>query len=176
MHKLSYKHMKRFVDNYLPSRDKLSVLDVGSMDVNGSYKPLFAERNCSYAGLDIEDGENVDYVVKDPYHWNFRDKQFDVIVSGQCLEHTARPWEVMEEIKFHLTTEGLVCIIVPGSGAIHRYPIDCYRFLPDGMRALAEYVGLEVLECYSCWDEPGEEDEGNQWKDTVLIAKKPNIL
>lgn len=175
MHKLSYKHMKRFVDNYLPSRHKLSVLDVGSMDVNGSYKPLFVERNCSYTGVDIEEGQNVDMVV-DVGHFQMSVGEYDVVVSGQCLEHTKYPWDVVGEMAFVTKPGGLVCIIVPGSGPEHRFPIDCYRFFPDGMRALAEYAGLEVLECYSCWDEPGEDDEGNQWKDTVLIAKKPNIL
>ncbi|MFA7044577.1 MAG: hypothetical protein WC186_09550, partial [Bacteroidales bacterium] len=33
---------------------------------------------------------------------------------------------------------GLVCIITPFSVPEHRYPIDCWRILPDGYRYLLE--------------------------------------
>ena len=42
MHASSYQEMKRFTERYLDRERELSVLDVGSLDVNGSSKELFA--------------------------------------------------------------------------------------------------------------------------------------
>ncbi len=48
MHKSSYLRMEWFAKTFLNSSDvPIAVLDVGSYDVNGSYKPLFhSEKHC----------------------------------------------------------------------------------------------------------------------------------
>ena len=74
MHPSSYSRMKWFVDNWLqPSRlnstfgkSHLRILDVGSYDVNGSYKTLFTSPTFEYTGLDMESGPNVDIVPATP--------------------------------------------------------------------------------------------------------------
>ena len=47
--------MKWFVNNYSSriKKDKIRVLDVGSYDVNGSYKHLFTDSKFEYTGLDM---------------------------------------------------------------------------------------------------------------------------
>ena len=67
MHASSYKNMERFINKYLRDweHSKATVLDVGSQDVNGTYKPLFA--GWEYKGLDICPGSNVDIVVENIY-------------------------------------------------------------------------------------------------------------
>lgn len=46
----------------------VSILDVGSYGVNGTYKEIFSDENMfNYSGLDLQPGLNVDYVPKDPY-------------------------------------------------------------------------------------------------------------
>lgn len=60
------------------------VLDVGSLDVNGSNKSLFYD--CAYIGLDIGPGKNVDIIS--PVHLSgFPTGYFDTIISGECFEH-----------------------------------------------------------------------------------------
>ena len=58
MHKSSILRMQWFVDNYASkiNKSEVKVLDVGSYDVNGSYKHLFNEQKYTYTGLDMEDG------------------------------------------------------------------------------------------------------------------------
>jgi len=175
MHTSSYQNMRRFVDKYMQSyrSRKTRILDVGSQDINGSYKPLFDNRNWEYQGLDICQGENVDIVVKDIYNWKeVRSNSYDVVISGQALEHIEFFWLTMCEIARVLKNEGLCCIIAPSSGPEHRYPKDCWRFFPDGLEALAGYAMLEVIEVYTCW-EPMRDGEENVWKDTVLVCRKP---
>jgi SAM-dependent methyltransferase len=124
------------------------VLDVGSMDVGGgNYRILFEDR-FTYTGLDIAEGKNVDIVSEDPYSWPVQDGAFDVVVSGQCLEHIEAPWLWMKEINRVCKKGGIAIIIAPWSWRIHRYPLDCWRILPDGMSFLLSEVGsFDVLKC-----------------------------
>ena len=64
MHQASLDLMEMMRDRYLARRKKLSVLDVGSFDINGSYRNLFTEdRTWVYTGVDTRKGPNVDYVL-----------------------------------------------------------------------------------------------------------------
>jgi SAM-dependent methyltransferase len=171
-------NMLVFVQDYLKpefSGKKLSILDVGSRDINGGYRKLFeGEPHWTYMGLDIIEGENVDIVVKNIYSWyKIRDNRYDVVVCGQVFEHIEYPWLTIKEIARVLKPGGLLCLIAPSAGPEHRYPVDCYRYFPDGFKALAKWANLEVVAAYNCWDVPDMENEKNHWKDNVLIAKKP---
>ena len=68
MHASSYRIMKRLIERIPSGSEPLSVLDVGSFDVNGTYRDLIPDA-WSYVGLDIRPGPNVDVVVADPYNW-----------------------------------------------------------------------------------------------------------
>jgi len=146
MHRESFELMRYFIDKYLDKNQKLDVLDVGSFDVNGSYKSLFINPVWNYCGLDIVDGPNVDCVSKGLYDFGL-EKQFDIVVSGNCLEHVEAPWKWIQEVQKVTKKGGLVCIITPFSVEEHRYPVDCWRILPDGYRYLLENEGaFTVLE------------------------------
>lgn len=69
MHKSAILRMQWFVENYIPMDRHIRVLDVGSCDVNGSYRMLFHGMDVDYIGLDMANGLNVNYVPYDPYQW-----------------------------------------------------------------------------------------------------------
>ena len=169
MHNSSYENMRRFVSKYLQGITLSSVLDVGSQDVNGTYKSLFA--GWDYKGLDIYPGKNVDIVIANAYHWEaVASNSYDVVISGQAFEHIEFFWLIMNEIARVLKAGGFCCIIAPSSGPTHSVP-DCWRFMPDGLRAMANWVKLEVLEAYIGWDSI-RNAEDDQWRDAVLICQK----
>lgn len=151
MHENSINLMESFIKGYLKPTKKYDILDVGSYNINGSYKLLFSgHSDWEYKGLDIRTGPNVNLVAKTPYDWKLGKKKYDVIISGQCLEHTEAPWLWIKEMVKYLKKDGLVCIIAPWAWNIHNHPIDCWRVLPDGMRyLLGDWAGLEVLECFT---------------------------
>ncbi len=170
--------MKWFADHYASQipKGEVKVLDVGSHDVNGSYKHLFAGKKYQYTGLDMENGPNVDIVLENPYDWDtIMTDSFDVVISGQAFEHIEFFWITMTEMTRVLKKDGLLCLIAPNGFDEHRYPVDCYRFFTDGMVALARYVSLETLHAHTnC--APSEHDAN--WysetnADSILIAKKP---
>lgn len=175
MHLSSYSRMEEFVRDHLAGRRgaPCRILDVGSMDVNGSYRGLFEDPSWSYTGLDIEPGPNVDIFVNDRYRWKEIPRgSFDVVVSGQALEHVEFPWVLMAEISRVLRPGGLCCLVLPSAGPVHRFPVDCWRFYTDGLRALAHWADLDVL-ALSVADEEGWSDGSDQWRDAVLVAQRP---
>jgi SAM-dependent methyltransferase len=166
MHDGSYKEMQKFVDTYLKSSEVVTILDIGSKDVNGNYKKLFNAHSFKYVGLDIESGDNVDIVVSDLYNWEeIESESFDAVISGQALEHIEYPWLTLKEIERVLKPDGYCCIIAPSAGYEHKFPIDCYRFLPDGFKALAKYAGLTVVTAGISYEAP-------TWNDCILICRK----
>jgi SAM-dependent methyltransferase len=61
-----------------------TVLDCGSLDINGSNRPLFS--GGKYTGVDLGPGRNVD-LVSAIHNLKLADGAFDVIVSTECFEH-----------------------------------------------------------------------------------------
>jgi SAM-dependent methyltransferase len=177
MHKSSMLRMKWFFDNYVSSikKSNIKILDVGSYDVNGSYREFFNDKKFEYIGMDMEAGPNVDLVMDNPYNWSeIETDTFDIVISGQTFEHIEFFWITLAEMTRVLSKDGLLCIIVPNNLSEHRHPVDCYRFFTDGMVALARYVCLEPLhahtDCapplsYAGWFNKTDAD-------SVLIAQK----
>jgi len=180
MHQSSLDKMLSFRKRHLDHRknDPLVILDLGSLDVNGSYREYFEVfSSWAYQGMDTQSGKNVDIVLKDCYRWReIPSNGADVLISGQAFEHIEFFWITMLEIARVLKAGGLCSIIAPSGGFEHRYPVDCWRFYPDGFSALARFARLNVLEV-STQREPDEKytDESNQWQDTMLVCQKPRV-
>jgi hypothetical protein len=60
-----------------------SVLDIGSLDINGNNRFLFDEY--TYVGVDVGKGPNVDIVSKG--HEYRSEVLFDIVISSECFEH-----------------------------------------------------------------------------------------
>lgn len=176
MHISSYESMFKFANDYLSDycEKELKILDIGSQDINGSYRKIFNIPKWNYTGCDISQGQNVDIVLKNVYNWTeIKSNYYDVVVSGQSFEHIEYFWVTMLEITRVLKSGGLCCIIAPSSGCEHNYPVDCWRFFPDGFKALAKYSGINILEVYTMWDNNVYSDGSEIWHDTVFIGEKP---
>lgn len=167
MHRNSLKLMEEFLRS-LPDTE-LQILDIGSRVVEGqeklgSYQKLLNPK-WSYIGIDTEDGTNVDIVLQNGYEFPFEDGEFDVVISGQTIEHVEYPWVWFKEMARVLKKGGNCCIIAPAKIHEHRFPIDTYRYYPDGMKALAKWAGLE-------WVEVTRTTANSDMEDTRLIAIK----
>lgn len=176
MHTSSFNNMKSFVDHYLDPNKHLTIIDIGSCDVNGSYAPLFDNPLWRYRGVDQIAGINVDIVVKNPYRWKeIASSSADVVISGQTFEHIEFFWITILEISRILKNDGLCCIIAPSTGFEHKFPIDCWRFLPDGFDALCRYAHLDKLSIYCEGIDRQQDKESQVWNDCILIAKKKRL-
>lgn len=122
----------------------VNVLDVGSQDVNGTYRGLFGS-GVKYVGMDMWAGRNVDLVMDDPYVFPVGDREFELVISGQAFEHIEFFW--LTFLEMCRVCSGHIIVIAPSNGIVHRYPVDCWRFYPDSWKALERYarrMGYEV--------------------------------
>lgn len=171
MHASSLENMHRCYErficgDYFSQHDKLSVLDIGGANVNGSYADIFSLEKFNYIGADITASEGVDVVLNDPYKLPFADHSVDIIISGQAFEHVEYFWLLFEEMSRVLAQDGWLFLIAPSAGPIHQYPVDCYRFYPDAFYALARYAKLSTIDV--CLDERGP------WRDLVGVFAHNN--
>jgi SAM-dependent methyltransferase len=92
----------RYVKELFPDRFKNSyVLDIGSLDINGSIKEIF--ENSEYVGVDVGPGKNVDVVSRG--HLYHSDRKFDVVSSAECFEH---------DENYGLTIHNMYRLLKPG--------------------------------------------------------------
>ena len=169
MHDNSMRLCREFADGLFVHRGsaRLAIADIGSYDVNGIYRPLFDRPNWKYLGFDIRPGPNVDVVLPSPHCWKELDavhrEAFDVVISGQCMEHTSHPWKWIVDVATLIKPGGLLWLAVPNTEVFHEHPIDAWRVWPAGMSALLLEAGLEELRSFA---------EG---PDTIGIARKPCV-
>lgn len=159
MHAESYKLMAKMLDSI--EGDNLQVLDVGSTDVNGSFRSLVEDRGWGYLGLDISPGKNVDIVADNPFEYPLEDGSFDVVISGSTMEHVTEIWRWVPELARVIRPGGALLIHTHWSFPEHRYPIDCWRIMPDGMAYLLDMAGFADYEI----------EIANQWDITASARK-----
>jgi SAM-dependent methyltransferase len=162
--------MRDLVGRYLDAAQRLRVVDIGSYDVNGSYRTLFGNPQWHYQGVDLEAGPGVDIVLKSPYRLPFPSGSVDLVISGQAFEHVEFFWMSWMEMLRILRPGGMIFLIAPSRGPEHRYPQDCWRFYPDGYRALAKYGNCELVEVSTDW-EPHPDPGSSDWGDTVGVFR-----
>lgn len=171
MHPSSIENMLECRRRYFPkgredSGGRLTVLDVGAADVNGSYRDIFGAPRFEYVGADLAAGAGVSVVMTDPDSIPLEDASFDLVVSGQMLEHCPRFWLTFAEMVRVLKPDGLLFLIAPSAGPIHRFPVDCYRFYPDAFRVLATSAGCHLIDMWL--------DPRGPWRDLVgVFSKQP---
>lgn len=176
MHTSSYDRMATLLDKYADRDAPLRVLDVGSRVagssradgqpiVGGTYRAL-CPPPWHYTGLDIAPGPNVDLVAADLYRWPLEPDSLDLVISGQCLEHVPEPWTWMDEVYRVVKPGGLCVVIAPSGGPCHRFPVDCWRIMPDGMAHLLARSGFEVLEADFDYQKP------EHWNDCWGVGRK----
>lgn len=150
MHISSYNEMKSNLAKY----GKGLIADIGSMSRKKDEK-TYRDFASQYIGIDIEAGLNVDLVMTGPYKIPLADESVDTVISGQCLEHVNNPFKLVAESARILKKDGYMLLTAPFKWREHKYPIDTFRYLPDGMRALMEEAGMTVINTYlikdDCW-------------------------
>ena len=113
MHANSLRLMQLVVTDYFYDAWPKRVLDVGSLDVNGSYRSLLDFSPETYVGVDTRPGEGVDVVANVLDGLSMFTAEFDLIVCGQMLEHCTRPWHAVEIMATKLIPRGLLVLIAP---------------------------------------------------------------
>jgi SAM-dependent methyltransferase len=157
MHPESYNELKINLEKYCGDvPEGAQIIEIGSYDVNGTYNDLFTK--WKYTGLDQIAGPNVDLVMLGLFDTGLPADTADIVVCGQVLEHCSNPFKLADEMIRILKPGGWLFIVAPYFIAQHRHPIDCWRFLPDGMRELfpddlvkCETAYIKFGDLSDCW-------------------------
>jgi SAM-dependent methyltransferase len=90
------------------------------------------------------------YCSSSEYEFPVKSASYDIVLSGQVIEHVRQIWVWIQEVARVCKVGGLVVTINPVSWPYHEAPVDCWRAFPEGMRALYEYACLDVK--FSRWE------------------------
>ena len=126
----------------------MRVLEIGPDGFPSSYRNLVQVENLQWDTLDIYESPKLTYSKSPLYNFDIPDNTYDVVLSGQVIEHVARIWRWMPEVARVTKPGGLVITLNPVSWPYHEAPIDCWRIYPEGMKALSEDAGLQIVESF----------------------------
>jgi SAM-dependent methyltransferase len=129
-------------------RDK-KVLEVGSLDVNGSIRNYVEYFNPSkFIGIDIQDGPNVDIVLNAYDIVNrFGKNMFDVVICTEVVEHVEDWRLVFKNIKNVLIENGIVILTTRSKNSpYHGYPFDHWRYEISDMKKI--FSDFKILKLF----------------------------
>jgi SAM-dependent methyltransferase len=126
-------------------------LEIGPNKFPSTYQEIVDNDTITWETLDIFECSNLTYVAANEYEFPIPDETFDIVLSGQVIEHVRKIWIWMKELSRVCKRGGWVITVNPVSWRYHEAPIDCWRIYPEGMKALYDEAGLEatVSECES---------------------------
>lgn len=146
MHSAVVDYVKRW-----RTTDRLSIIELGSRDINGSARGLFPL--AEWTGVDIVDGPMVD-VVADAATWQ-PDEPADMVITCETLEHAQRWRDIVANAHEMLTDGGRIVITAAGPGrAPHSGLIEgpvqqgewYENVAPDELRAVLVAAGFVQVE------------------------------
>ena len=91
----------------------VSVLEIGSYDINGSVRKFFATPT-EYVGVDLIPGPGVDLIAAG--HTVDLGRQFDVVISTECFEHNPFWQETFVNMAGHARAGGLIIMTCASTG------------------------------------------------------------
>lgn len=135
---LFQKHAKRF---FQPG---LRVLEIGPDCIPSTYQNVVGDSSIVWHTLDIRNDPALTYHALSEYEFPVASGTYDIVLSGQVIEHVRQIWVWIRELSRVCKVGGLVVTINPVSWPYHEAPVDCWRVYPEGMKTLYEYASLEV--------------------------------
>ena len=127
---MSHKEQTDFIKNlkskYQQFFIRKKVLEIGSLNINGTIRDLFYE--CDYIGIDLDTGPGVD-IICEGQNYNAPDESYDVVVSTECFEHNPYWYETFLNMIRLCKPEGLVVFTCATEGreehgTTNRFPSD----------------------------------------------------
>ena len=122
------------------------VLEIGPDGFPSTYRRAIGV-SCEWHTIGLKEDGRLTYRASGEYDYPVEADSYDIVLSGNVIEHVRKPWRWMPELVRLAKPGGLVITINPVSWTYHEAPVDCWRIYPEGMRALCEESGLRLLVC-----------------------------
>lgn len=142
--------VRQFIERYavpaIPAGTR--ILEIGSLNINGTVRDLFEPACEEYIGIDLRSGAGVDEIIDaHSLRHRFRWRSFGAVICLETLEHDPRFWITLQNIQFVLRKGGILAVSVPNFQFIyHAEPKDYWRFSTDSVQEIL-MDGYQVLAC-----------------------------
>ena len=162
MHPGAFEYLARFA-----TLDAVSVIEIGSRDINGTIRPHFPA--AQWTGLDLYSGPSVEWVGNALDY--YAPKAVDIVVCCEVFEHSNQ-WPFLLHWSNHwLKPGGRIIITCAGPGRDPHSASDGGELHPD--EHYANITQDELAEELHYAGFVGIEASGNEhWKDTYATALK----
>ncbi len=130
------------IEHLLPERFDIYACDISTVQVSNDELP-----NCHFTEVDLNK------------QIPFKEMKFDVVIASEVLEHLAKPYPVLAQLKNWLKDGGICLITIPNISnrqfvrqlAKGIYPFDwshCQFWSITEFKRLLKTNGLEIAACY----------------------------
>lgn len=122
------------------------VLDAGCG--RGGWRDYILEKAQRRESLDWEarKGETLDWEADLTHMPEVPSERFDSVICHQVFEHISEPRKAFEELYRVMKPGAHFVISVPHLSRLHELPHDFYRYTPQGLSAMAEQCGYDIVE------------------------------
>lgn len=128
-------------------KNNMKILEIGPNAVPSTYEKVIDNDTIAWETLDIAKSKKATYITENEYKFPIPDNTFDIVFSGQVIEHVKKIWVWIKELARVCKMGGRVITIAPVSWTFHEAPVDCWRIYPEGMKALYEEAGFKIDLC-----------------------------
>lgn len=125
-------------------KDGMKILEIGPDNFPSSIQQLI-RNNVTWDTLNIFDDKRLTYPNSPEYSYPISDNTYDIVISANVIEHVKKIWKWMPELARVTKKDGHVITLNPVSWGYHEDPVDCWRMYPEGMKALYEEAGVDVV-------------------------------
>ena len=149
MHRNTLMLFEKYAKRYF--KDNMKVLEIGPNDHPSSFLKNLNNKSIEWHTLDIQNAviksrrNKCTYIIKNVYKFPIKNNTYDIVISGNVIEHVKKIWIWINEITRVCKKGGYVITINPISFPYHESPFDCWRIYPEGMKALYKDAGLKVI-------------------------------
>lgn len=124
MHNEAKKYVFDTFNNWFKDKKNtpISVLEIGSFNINGSVREVIQPFAKNYFGIDMQDGEGVDLVADGALYES--PETYDVIVTAETFEHTPNWKNIINKSYINLKPNGIFIVTMAGEGRAPHSAID----------------------------------------------------
>lgn len=176
MHGAQQDFYKSLTKKFPGSFVSANVLEIGSLNINGTIRQYFA--NCDYIGVDVGEGDCVD-VVAFGQDLDYPDNTFDHVTSSELMEHCVAWKEVFVNMHRMTKPKGLVsftCAWGPTDDRVAKGRPEHGTSRSDvGSSPLTVELGIEYYENRNAKDFEDEFDLDSMFSEYEFIENDLNL-
>ncbi len=122
MHKQASDYVYEEFHLWRKDKNNFDILEIGSLDINGSVRTFLSPFANTYHGIDMQEGPGVDEIA-DASEF-VRPDSFDVVVCCETFEHTPAWKQIIQNAMTSLRDGGIFITTMAGEGRPPHSAID----------------------------------------------------